>query len=58
MEKKLGRKLLRTETVHHRDGDKLNNDQKNLELWVTRPPSGARIKDLLKWARTIIKRYG
>ncbi|GAG08346.1 unnamed protein product, partial [marine sediment metagenome] len=33
MEKKLGRLLdTRTEVVHHKDGDKLNNDPDNLEL--------------------------
>lgn len=32
MEKHLGRKLLPTEDVHHKDENKLNNDMKNLEL--------------------------
>lgn len=32
MEKYLGRKLNRNEVVHHKDGNKLNNDINNLEL--------------------------
>ena len=32
MERKLGRRLLPTEVVHHRDGDVTNNDPSNLEL--------------------------
>lgn len=33
MEKKLGRHLLRTEVVHHRDGDPKNNHPDNLECF-------------------------
>jgi DNA invertase Pin-like site-specific DNA recombinase len=32
MEQYLGRPLLRDEVVHHKDGDKTNNDIENLEL--------------------------
>ena len=32
MEQHLGRKLTRYEVVHHKDGDKSNNDIENLEL--------------------------
>ena len=32
MEAHIGRSLLRREIVHHKDGDKLNNDISNLEL--------------------------
>lgn len=33
MERMIGRLLLRTEVVHHRDGDPSNNDPKNLQLF-------------------------
>ena len=36
MEKKLGRKLKRREHVHHKDGNRTNNDLNNLEIV---PPS-------------------
>lgn len=32
MERHLGRKLLNSEIVHHKDGDKSNNDLENLEV--------------------------
>ena len=34
MAESLGRPLLPNERVHHKDGDRLNHDIKNLELWV------------------------
>jgi hypothetical protein len=36
MEQHLGRKLLPTEQVHHKDGNPLNNDLTNLEVLLTR----------------------
>jgi hypothetical protein len=58
MEQHLGRRLLRTENVHHVDGNRANNNLENLELWVTSQPSGQRPRDLVKWAREILERYG
>lgn len=58
MEKHLGRRLLPKENVHHKDGDRLNNDLGNLELWSTSQPPGQRIEDLLTWANGMIQVYG
>lgn len=58
MEQHLGRKLLPKENVHHKDGDRLNNDISNLELWSTSQPPGQRVPDLVKWAHEIIQLYG
>lgn len=57
MEKKLGRKLQKGENVHHRDGDKLNNDPSNLELWVTQQPSGQRVEDRVDAAIELLRAH-
>lgn len=58
MAEALGRVLLPTETVHHKNGDKLNNRLTNLELWVKSQPAGQRAADLVRWAREIEALYG
>ncbi len=54
MEKKIGRKLLKRESVHHLNGIKIDNKPSNLELWVSPQPSGQRVSDLVSF---VVKNY-
>lgn len=58
MERTLGRKMLKGETVHHKDGDRLNNHSSNLELWTSRHGKGQRAEDRVKNAIGILNDYG
>lgn len=53
----LGRALRDDESVHHRNGNRLDNRPDNLELWSRWQPSGQRLSDRLKHALELLDRY-
>lgn len=53
----LGRPLSRSESVHHLDGNRLNNELSNLELWSTAQPAGQRVADKIDYALDILRTY-
>jgi len=57
MEEELGRYLLPEEKIHHKNGMKSDNRTSNLEVWTTAHPIGARIKDLVVWAKELLGLY-
>jgi len=57
MEEFLGRNLNKNESVHHMNGDRLDNRIENLELWSKSQPAGQRVIDKIKWAKEIIALY-
>jgi len=57
MEQHLGRRLLPTEQVHHRFGDKTDNRIESLELWTTAQPSGQRVTDKVAWCIEFLEQY-
>jgi hypothetical protein len=57
MERMLGRRLLPLEEVHHKNNIRSDNRPENLELWSRSQPAGARVSDLVEWAREILSMY-
>lgn len=57
MEQMIGRRLLKGESVHHKNGNRSDNRPANLELWSKFQPAGQRVEDKLEWALEILLTY-
>lgn len=55
--RRLGRPLFAHETVHHRNGDRLDNRPGNLELFTGLHGTGANVKDAVARAKELLALY-
>lgn len=58
MSEHLKRPLFKGETIHHKNGNRLDNRIENLELWNRGQPPGQRVEDRIKYYIEFLEQYG
>lgn len=58
MEQKIGRRLVKGEIVHHKNGVRDDNRPENLELWNKGQPAGQRVEDRIPYYIEFLEQYG
>lgn len=58
MSEYLGRPLFKGETIHHKNGDRMDNRIENLELWDKKHPPGQRLEDKIKFYIEFLEQNG
>jgi hypothetical protein len=53
-----GRILKKGESIHHKNGMRLDNSIENLEVWTTSQPAGQRVDDKINWCKEFLEEYG
>lgn len=56
-EQHYGITLTENQTIHHKNGDRLDNGIENLELWDTSQPKGQRVEDKIKFYFELVEKY-
>jgi hypothetical protein len=58
MSQHIGRRLIKGETIHHRNGIRDDNRIENLEIWHRAQPPGQRLDEKIEWCKKFLAIYG